>query len=142
MEATTWLSIGSLLLALLSAGIAVYTVRHARKLQANQWSRDELELRRDVFRRLVGYGYRLTDEWAGTDGEPLIALNEAWVVFADYPDVIFALGKMHKEICRKGPLAPSLLALVKSMAPAAEIHLVSLSSDFIERPFTPRSKGS
>ena len=93
MEAATGLSIASLLLALLSAGVAAYAVRQAKKLQANQWSRNELELRRDVLRRFLGYRYRLAGGFTGTDGEPFIALNEAWVVFANYPDVISALAK-------------------------------------------------
>ena len=137
MEVSTWVSIVSLLIALFSFALAAYATIQAKKLQANQWSRNELELRRDVLRRLLGYSYRLTDGFKGTDGEPFIALNEAWVVFADYPDVISALKQMHGELRQDDRLAPNLVALVTAMAVAAGIPTQDLNYYFIERPFTP-----
>lgn len=138
MDVSTWLSVGSLLVAAVSAFGAIRAVRNTRKLQENQWSRDELELRRNVLRRLLAYRYRLTAGRVGTEGEPFVALNEAWVVFSRFPEVTGALTKMHDELGVEGRLRPNIIALVRVMAAAAEIPVQNLDDDFIERPFTPR----
>ena len=125
--------------AVLSLVISIFALRQAKKLQKDQWRRNELELRRDVLRRLAGYAYRLTPGLKGTDGEPFVALNEAWVVFAGFPDVVHALRKMHDELAvvEEGRLASNITVLVKAMASAAEISTEDLTDDFIQRPFTP-----
>lgn len=142
MEVSEWLSILSLLIALVSICVAVYATRQARKLQANQWSRSELELRRDVLRRILGYRYRLTDGLTGTDGEPFVALNEASVVFAGFPEVIRALKQMHGELGQAGRFYPNFAALIRAMAVAAEISTEDLKDDFIDYPFKPLSARS
>ncbi|MCY4365956.1 MAG: hypothetical protein OXE17_07025 [Chloroflexi bacterium] len=130
-------AIVSSLAAVIAVGVAAYAVCQTRMLQKEQWRKDELERRRDVLRRLVGYSYRLTSSFTGTDGEPFIALNEAWVVFADVEEVTLNLKRMHNELGHPNLLRPNILALVKSMAIAAEIPLYELDDKFIESPFTP-----
>lgn len=77
MDGSAWIAVGSLIVAFVSASIATFAVVESRRLQRMQWKRDDLELRRDVLRRLYGYRYRLTGSLMGTDGEPFVALNEA-----------------------------------------------------------------
>ena len=88
-------------------------------------------------RRLLAFRYRLTKGHMVTDGKPFVALNEAWVVFAGFPDVTKALSTMHNELGQDDRLPPNIIALVRAMAAAAEILLQDLDDDFIERPFTP-----
>ncbi len=104
-----------------------------------QWKRDELALRRDVLRRLLAYRYRLTKEFLGQDGEPFIALNEAWIVFAGFSEVTAALTTMHDEIGQEGLLIPNIVALVRTMAAASDISVHDLDDAFIENPFSPPS---
>ena len=137
MSLTIVSAIVSSVAAVIAVGVAAYAVCQTRRLQKEQWRKDELEPRRDVLRRLVGYSYRLTRSFTGTDGEPFIALNEAWVVFADVEEVTLNLKKMHNELGQKDLLRPNILALVKAMAIAAEIPLDDLDDKFIESPFTP-----
>ena len=151
MDASTGIAAGSLVMAGISAyiasravRIASRAVRESKRLQKEQWKRDELEIRRDVLRRLVAHCYLLTPSFQGKDGEPFIALNEAWVVFADFPKVIKALDKMHNElekkdslIEKKDSLSCNILNVVRAMAEVAEISIKDLDDKFIERPFTP-----
>ena len=144
MDTTTKLAVGSLAVAIVAALFAGFStlnacraIRQAEHLQQEQWKRDELELRRDVFRRLFAYRYRLTESLAGKDGEPFIALNEAFVVYADFPKVTNALTKLHDELESEGQLTLNIIALVRAMADAANISVQDLDDGFIERPFTP-----
>ena len=60
---------------------------------------DQLKQKRDVLRRFVGYRYFLAGNFVGKSiNEPYIALNEAFVVFADSPCVICALKKFRQEL--------------------------------------------
>ncbi|MDE0132032.1 MAG: hypothetical protein OXM62_04545 [bacterium] len=144
METNAWIAAGSMviagisaLIAGISAFIAYRAVRESRRLQEKQWRRDELVLRRDVLRRLRGFSYRLTESLQGTDGEPFIALNEAWVVYADFPHVTNALTKMHNELGNKDSLRRNIVRLVGAMSVAAEVTRRGLDDKLIERPFTP-----
>ena len=98
MDASTKIAAGALVVALISAGISLWAVCESRRLQENQWKHDELVIRRDILRRLAGNCYRLTPEFQGQEGEPFTALNEAWVMYADFPQVIEALDKIHDEL--------------------------------------------
>ena len=86
----------------ISVVIAWMAVLNARRLQKRQWERDETNLRRDVLRRLFAYRYRLTESLKGGDGEPFIALNEAWIAYASFPHVTKALTKVHRELGMEG----------------------------------------
>ena len=130
-------TIVAVLIAAVSTFIAFKAVRQAEHLQQEQWKRDELALRRDVLRRLFAYRYRLTESLAGKDGEPFIALNEAFVVYADFPKVTKALTRMHDQLESDGHLIRNIVALVRAMADAANISVQDLDDGFIERPFTP-----
>lgn len=117
--------------------ISLIAVVQTWKIQKAQWARDELAVRRDVLRRLVGYRYRLTGGRLGQDGEPFIALNEAWVVFAKFPQVKNSLTKMHMELGEPGRLAENYVSLVQAMAEAARIPFDDVDGVMLERPFTP-----
>ena len=74
-------------------------------------------------------------------GEPFIALNEAYLVYAKHPDVISALRKMHEELGMSDKLDQNLLNLIKAMSEAAEMPIShQLNDDFTLRPFTPPPK--
>ncbi len=112
-------------------------VLNARRLQKRQWERDETNLRRDVLRRLFAYRYRLTESLKGGDGEPFIALNEAWIAYASFPHVTKALTKVHRELGMEGRLSRNIAAVVRAMADAVDISLQDLDDRMIEHPFTP-----
>lgn len=96
-------------------------------------------LKRDVLRRLVGNRFVLTKLGVGSKGEPFIALNETFVVYADHPEVISALRKMHENLALPDRMPDNLLSLVKAMAKAANVPIHQLNDDFFLRPFTPPS---
>jgi hypothetical protein len=96
-------------------------------------------LKRDVLRRLVGNRFVLTNPGVGSKGEPFIALNETFVIYADHPEVIYALRKMHENLALPDRLPVNLLNLVKAMAKAAKVPVHQLNDDFFLRPFTPPS---
>lgn len=98
-------------------------------------------LKRDVLRRLAGNRFALTKPGAGggSKGEPFIALNEIFVVYADHPKVISALRKMHEDLALPDRLLGNLVSLIKAMAKAAKVPIHQLNDDFFLRPFTPPS---
>ena len=97
-----------------------------------------LSTKRDVLRRFVGNRYILTStQHMGRVGEPFVALNEIFVVYAKHPQVIAALKKMHEEIGAKDRLVDNILTLTKAMAKAAKVPVQELNDEFIARPFTP-----
>ena len=97
-----------------------------------------LMIKRDVLRRFVGNRYALTENLKGHAGEPFIALNEIFVVYAKDQQVITALKKMHEE---PGRLRDNIVTLTKAMALAAKVPIKGLNDEFITRPFTPPSEG-
>lgn len=129
-----------IVISVVSAAIAIIAVWQSWRLQKRQWRRDEIETRRDVLRRFFAYRYRLTDSLRGTDGEPFIALNEAWIVFAGFPEVTATLAKLHNDLGKSGMLARNVTALIRAMATAANISTQQMEDSFIERPFTPPSQ--
>lgn len=100
-----------------------------------------LMIKRDVFRRFVGNRYALTESLKGQAGEPFIALNEIFVVYAKDQQVIAALNKMHEQLSVPGRLSDNIVTLTKAMAKAAKVLISDLNDEFIARPFTPPSKG-
>ena len=77
---------------------------------------NELEVKRDVLRRFAGNRYLLTESRVGRDGEPFVALNEVFVVYADHPQVISAPRKMHEELGIQNRPSDNILTLTKAMA--------------------------
>ena len=66
---------------------------------------DELATKRDVLRRFAGNRYVLTENPRTTiqpNGEPFVALNEAFIVLAKDPRVIEALRVMHDQLGQQG----------------------------------------
>ena len=100
-----------------------------------------LMVKRDVLRRFVGNRYALTESLKGQTGEPFIALNEIFVVYAKDQQVIAALKKMHEELRVSDRLSDNIVTLTKAMAKAAKVPINDLNDEFITRPFTPPSKG-
>jgi len=101
----------------------------------------ENSLKRDVLRRLVGNLFFWTEEEEGTSvhGEPFIALNEIFVVYADHRKVISALREMHKDLDQPDRLCDNLLNLIKEMVEAAGVPVSSpLNDNLIRKPFTPK----
>jgi len=114
-------------------GVVISTLYHRRY--------DRRKQKRDVLRRFVGNRYVLTGRHMGNqDGEPFIALNETFVVFADSHIVIAALKKMHQELGQPNRLSDNVVTLTKEMAKAAGVKIEGLNDDFIERPFTPGAR--
>lgn len=127
-------TIATILISALVSGLLATCV----SFYLNQQHTKDL-LKRDVLRRLVGNRFVLTTSTVGSKGEPFVALNETFVVYADHPEVISALRKMHEELNRPGRLTDNLLSLVKAMSRAAKVLIHQLNDDFIVRPFTPQS---
>ena len=100
-----------------------------------------LIIKRDVLRRFVGNRYALTESLMGQSGEPFIALNEIFVVYAKDQQVIAALKKMHEELRLSDRLSDNIVTLTKAMAKVAKVPINDLNDEFITRPFTPPSKG-
>ena len=132
--AIPWVPVG---IALISLVISAVAICQTSQFQSQQWEREDLGPKRDVLRRFVTYRYRLTEGLSGTDGEPFVALNEAWVVFADSPEVTKELEILHKELGREGRLPDNIVALVRAMASASGVPLQKFDDEFIKRPFTP-----
>ena len=130
------ISIAAVLITSISVIVAYWMLRQSRWLQQEQWRREEVALRRDVLRRLFAYRYRLTESLKGRDGEPFVALNEAWIVYADFPQVTEALTRMHNELGIEGRLSPNIVALVRAMAEVTNVSVHDLDDNLIERPFT------
>ena len=141
MDIPTWMQTG--LVAITVAVLSLFlSYMQARRLQRNQWERNQLDLRRDVLRRLVGYRYRLTDDYVGTEGEPFIALNEIGIVFAESPRVIEAFDSFRSDRAQAKPLAPSLTALIRAVCEDVGLPMNHVTRDFIDYPLTPPNKGS
>ena len=93
---------------------------------------DHREIQRDVLRRLAGNRFVLTNsQCVQLSGEPFVALNEAFVVFADEPEVLAALEALRGSDRDR----ERIVALIKRMAVAAAVP-VNLDDAFIEEPFT------
>ena len=117
-----WLASG-LVAALAATGIQVWLHRRY----------DQRERRRDVLRRLVGNRHFLRgDPDVQSNAEPYISLNEIFVVFANYPDVVSAVKQYHRT---HG--LDDLLTLIKVMAKASDVPIDNVNDEFILRPFGP-----
>ena len=124
----------SLISGLFGALLAVGFQSHLDELA------DKLATKRDVLRRFAGNRYVLTENSGATiqlNGEPFVALNEAFIVFAEDPTVIEALRVMHDQLGQQGRLVDNIVTVVKEMAEVSNVA-INLNDSFIERPFTPR----
>ena len=97
---------------------------------------DQKEIKRDVLRRFAGTRYVLTQTGRVLpNGEPFVALNEAFIVFADHPDVLSALDNLRTGGDDRD--SELVVALIKRMAAAANVS-VTLDDAFIRQPMTPQ----
>ena len=133
MSVAAWTAVASSIVAAVSLCVAAGSFLVAWKA----WRRDELAVRRDVLRRLVGNAYRLTQKWQGQEGESFVALNEAFIVYADFPRVTSALESMRNELGRDGRLSLNLVTVVMAMADAAKVPVKSLDEEVHQQPVCP-----
>ena len=121
-----WLLVASLLSGLVAVVVTLFV---------GAWL-DQREIKRDVLRRFAGTRYLLTQPGRILpNGEPFVALNEAFVVFADDPEVLSALDNLRTGGDDRD--SELIVALIKRMAVAADIP-VTLDDAFIRGPMTPR----
>ena len=138
MDATTELTaINPIFLAVITVILSGITA--ALVSSYFQKRKDERELKRDVLRRFVGNRYFLTAGQQSESGEPFIALNEIFVVYAQDREVIDAIKKMKEELDKQNRLIDNILTLTKAMAKAAKVPINGLNDNFIVEPFTPPS---
>ena len=106
-----------------------------------EYGSDQLAVKRDVLRRFAGNRYVMGENGLGVqpNGEPFVALNEAFVVFAGDSEVIEALQNMHAELGRPNRLVDNIVTLIKEMAAAADVS-IDLNDSFIEHPFAPSTR--
>ncbi len=129
VQQTLMILISALLSGLLATCVSFYLNSQHTKF----------EIKRDVLRRFVGNRYVLTGQFRESKGEPFIALNEVFVAYAEHPQVISALRKMHEELGQTERLPDNIVSLIKAMAKAAKVSIreLELNDDFIMRPFVP-----
>jgi len=125
-------------LALISLLVSIAAILIAIWARANQNSREETKLRRDVLRRIMGYAYRLTEGSHQLDGEPFTALNEALIVFNDYPKTKELLRKFHNELDTPDRFATNYLELIEEMGKNAGISIELGDSSILKKPFGPK----
>ena len=130
MKPTIVLSVISLLLS----GVVAASISSWMHQQFN-----ELAVKRDVLRRFVGHRYLLTSSFVGREGEPFVALNEIFVVYADHPEVLTSLRNMHDQLRVFGQLPKNILTLTTAMAKAAKVPIRELDQQLINKPFAPPS---
>ena len=96
------------------------------------------EIQRDVLRRVAGNRHVMTETCTGihSSGEPFVALNEAFLSFADEPDVLEALEALWEDGDSDERDNERVVALIKRMATAAGISIV-MDDAFLDRPFAP-----
>ncbi len=93
---------------------------------------DERSVKRDVLRRVAGNRHVLTQRVPlPPSGEPFVALNEAFIVFANHPEVLTALENLRTGGNRD---AENVVALIKRMATASGVD-IGLDDAFIDTPF-------
>ena len=99
---------------------------------------EDLKQKRDVFRRFFGNRHRFSDQ---DSAEPLVSLNEVFIVFADSPSVLSAWEKFHAESGRPDCFHSNLTTLVQALAKAADLDSDRLTHDLINRPISQRRQG-
>lgn len=97
----------------------------------------ETAIKRDVLRRFVANRHLLTTHNKSDGGEPFIALNEVFIVYANHSGVISKLKKMQEELGTPERLSDNIVSLIKAMAKAVKVPIGELNDDFLLRPFTP-----
>ena len=100
-------------------------------------SRDHLELKRDVLRRVMGHRWTLTEGRQDSEGHFFTALNEALVVFAGDEEVGSEIQTFHKIVARASFRAEDLQPLAEAMARSARIPHEAWDNNMFERPFAP-----
>lgn len=128
-----------LLLSIVSLLYSHFTLHRARR-------KDELMLRRDTLRRLVGNYYSLSSELVENSPsrvEFFIALNESSIVFSEFPRVICFIRKMKSdiELRRSGNsnndnFIENYIALIKEMARASKLPFSKLDENLLEAPIS------
>lgn len=127
-------SVSIVIASMLISGLVATVVSHLLYRRFAAYS-----VKRDVLRRFVGNRFILTQSHPNYSGEPFVALNEIFVVYADDTNVISALKKLHADREYDHRFEDNLVALIKTMAKAARVELRQLNDYFLMHPFVPRT---
>jgi len=135
MQLIDFIEIGTVFFAAFGGSAFGAYLEHRYNRKSNN-----IDLKRDVLRRLVANRHRLTNPDPLTPinetEEPFIALNEAYAVYSDDKQVIADLQKFHSGFTRD-----NLTILIKSMAKSVEIAWADFNNDFTAKQFTPSETG-
>ncbi|MCY3791816.1 MAG: hypothetical protein OXH63_23815 [Gemmatimonadetes bacterium] len=97
---------------------------------------DSRDSKRDVLRRLSGASFTLTgDRCPLPNGEPFVALNEAFVAYAEDEEVIEALEELRES--GEENTGELVVALIKRMAESAGVP-IPVDDASLMQPLTPR----
>ena len=100
--------------------------------------RDQLELKRDVLRRIMGHRWTLAEGYDDPEGHFFTALNEALVVFAGDNNVENEIETFRMVISEGRFRAETLQPLVATMAKSAKVQHAGWNKTLFEYPFTPK----
>jgi len=117
--------------ALGAIAAVIISIIYYRRYEKRKWKEDTLK-------RLAAHRYAIA-EGASQEGkaEFFAVLNEVFVVFHDAPEVLDALGTMHKELGMPGRLSENMATLFKRMCENLGIDHQRFNDSFFENPFTP-----
>ena len=122
----------------ITAGAAGATAVAVWRTYFIQKRQEELSLKRDVLKRIVGNRFYLTGkiDCMSATGEPFVALNEACVVYHDDADALQALEAFHGGL-DDAKLGRDLPKLIRALSESAKVNHLGLGDYFTNRPFTP-----
>lgn len=124
------LSVGTVLLS----GLVSYFVSNV-----NFRRFEKRKMKTDTLKRLAAHRYVLTDVQRFQKNDEFFgALNEAFVVFQDAPEVVSALETAHGNLGTPS-FNDDLLRLFKLMCDDLDIDRSKLNDSFFLRPFTPNT---
>lgn len=118
------------LAALLGAAVGAFLTHWFNR------KRDQLELKRDVLRRVLGYRWQLAPARQHAEGHFFTALNEGLVVFAGDKDVEREIHAFHGAL-KDGFRAEHLQPVAEAMAKSAKVPSKAWKKELFERPFAP-----
>ena len=93
---------------------------------------EQLKLRQDVIRRLMANRHIIINSGNNNNIEELrVTLNESFIVYADFKDVISALRTLHRGSPLLEDRKKHFVDVIKKMAKAARVNINNLNdSDF------------
>ncbi len=98
---------------------------------------NQMELKRDILRRFLGFRWQLTLGHSYPDGQFFTALNEILVVFAKDTEVNDELTIFHQAVMNNNFQPKLLQPLAEAMAKSADVPYDGWNKNLFEIPFTP-----